>query len=91
VANEGGVREEGAEGWLLTMAQEMGGGLVRRGQGAEDGGAQPACPREEEEGGASWLGRPKAEAQWRFGGDGPKGGKGEWAGRGGRRGGPRLG
>jgi hypothetical protein len=47
--------------------------------------------REEDEGGKGWLGRPKAEAQWWFGGGGPKGGKGEWAGRDGRRGGPRLG
>jgi hypothetical protein len=27
-------------------------------------------------GGAGWLGRPKAETQWRFGGGGPNGGKG---------------
>jgi hypothetical protein len=45
----------------------------------------------EEDDGAGWLGRPKAEAQGRFGGGGPKGGKGELAGSGGRRGGPRLG
>jgi hypothetical protein len=62
VANKGGVRAEGVAGWLLTMAWETGGGLVRRGQGAEDGDARPACPREEDEGGAGWLGRPKAKA-----------------------------
>jgi hypothetical protein len=91
VANKGGVREEGTEGQLLAMAWETGGGPVRRGRGAEDGGARPSCPREEDEGGMGWLGRPKAEAQWQFGGGGPKGGKGEWPGRGGRRGGPWLG
>jgi hypothetical protein len=52
VANKGGVREEGAAGWLLAMAREMGGGTVRRSRGAEDGGAWPACLREEDEGGA---------------------------------------
>jgi hypothetical protein len=40
VANKGGVREEGVVGQLLTMARERGGGLVRRGQGAMDGGAR---------------------------------------------------
>jgi hypothetical protein len=61
VANKGGVRAEGVAGWLLTMAWETGGGLVRRGQGAEDGDARPACPREEDEGGAGgWAGqRPR--------------------------------
>jgi hypothetical protein len=91
VANKGGVREEGAAGWLLAMEQEMGDGPVRRGQGAEDGGARPTCPREEDKGGVGWLGQPKAEAEWRFGGGDPKGGKGEWVGWRGRRGGPRLG
>jgi hypothetical protein len=91
VANKGGVREEGVAGRLLAMAQETGGGSVSHGRGAEDGSAWPACPREEDEGGAGWLDQPKAKAQWRFGGGGAKGGKGEWAGRGGRRGGPRLG
>jgi hypothetical protein len=80
VANKGGVREEGAVGRLLAMERETGGGPAR-----------PACQREEDKGGAGWLGGPKAEAQWRFGGGGPKRGKGEWAGRGGRRGGPWLG
>jgi hypothetical protein len=91
VANKGGVREEGAAGRLLAMAWEMGGGPVRRGWGAEDGGARPACRREEDKGEAGWLGRRKAEAQWQFGTGGPKEGKGEWAGWGGRRGGPWLG
>jgi hypothetical protein len=91
VANKGGVREGGVAGRLLAMAQKMGGGPVRHGRGTEHGGARPACLREEDEGGTGWLGRPKAEAQWRFGGGGPNGGKGEWAGRGGRRDGPRLG
>jgi hypothetical protein len=91
VANKGGVREEGVAGWLLTMLRETGGGPVRHGRCAEDSGARLSCPREEDEGGASWLGRPKAEAQWRFGSGGPKGGKGEWAGWDGRRGGPQLG
>jgi hypothetical protein len=91
VANKGGVREEGTSSQLLTMAREIGSDPVRRDRGVEDGGARPACPKEEDEGGAGWLGRPKAEAQWRFGGGGPKGGKGEWAGQGGRRGGSLLG
>jgi hypothetical protein len=91
VANIGGVREEGAAGRLLAMARETGGGPVRRDWGVEDDGTRSACPREEDGGGAGWLGRPKAEAQWRFGGSGPKGGKGECAGQGGRRGGLRLG
>jgi hypothetical protein len=91
VANKGGVREEGMVGRLLSMVREMGDSPVRHDRGAEDSSARPAFLSEEDEGGAGWLGRPKAEAQWWFGGDGPKGGKGEWAGRGGRRGGPRLG
>jgi hypothetical protein len=61
VANKGGVREEGAVGRLLAMERETGGGP-----------AQPACRREEDKGGAGWLGGPKVEAQWRFGGGGPK-------------------
>jgi hypothetical protein len=64
VANKGGVREAGVAGRLLGMAWETEGSLVRHGRGAEDDGARPACPREEDEGGAGWLGRPKAEAQW---------------------------
>jgi hypothetical protein len=40
----------------------MGGGPVRHGRGAEDGSAQPACRRVEDEGGGNWLGGPKAEA-----------------------------
>jgi hypothetical protein len=91
VANKGGVREEGVASQLLSMAREMGGGPVRHGRGAEDGGARPACSREEDEGGAGWQGRPKAESQRQFGGGCQKGRKGEWASRGGRRGGPRLG
>jgi hypothetical protein len=51
VANKGGVREEGAAGWLLAMVPEMGGGPVRRSQGTKDGGARTACPREEDKGG----------------------------------------
>jgi hypothetical protein len=90
VANKGGVREEGTAGQLLTMAREMGGGPVRCGRGAEDGSARPACPREEDEGDAGWVGQRMMPS----GGlavVAQKGGKGEWAGRGGRRGGPRLG
>jgi hypothetical protein len=65
VAIKGGIRGGGMAGRLLAMARETGSG-----QGAEDGGSQPACPREEDEGRAGWLGRPKAEAQWQFGGGG---------------------
>jgi hypothetical protein len=67
-------------GWPLTMAQEMGGGPVRRGQGTEDGGARPACPREEDEGGVCTSareerGRPGGPAgRWA---SGPARGRGE--------------
>jgi hypothetical protein len=40
VANKGGVREEGTVGQLLTMALERGGGLMRRGRSAKDGGTR---------------------------------------------------
>jgi hypothetical protein len=43
------------------------------------------------EGGAGWLGQPKAEAQWRVVAVTQWKGKREWAGRVGRRGGPWLG
>jgi hypothetical protein len=43
------------------------------------------------EDGADWLGRPKAEAQWRVVAVAQWEGKGEWAGHGGRRSGPQLG
>jgi hypothetical protein len=83
VANKGGVRAEGTAGCLLAMARETGGGPVRRGRGTEDAGAQPACPREEDEGGARTSareerGRPGGPAGW-------------WVGMGERGGGPRLG
>jgi hypothetical protein len=71
VANKGGVRGEGAAGRLLTMAWETGGVPVRHDRGAEGGGARPACPREEDEGGARTSvreerGRPggPAEGHW---------------------------
>jgi hypothetical protein len=52
------------------MARETGGGLVRRDWGVEDGGARPACPREEDEGGARTYvreerGRPGGPARGR--------------------------
>jgi hypothetical protein len=56
VANKGGVRKEGATGRLLTVVRETGGGPVRCSRGVEDGGARPAYPREEDKGGAGWLG-----------------------------------
>jgi hypothetical protein len=43
------------------------------------------------EGGAGWLGQPKVEAQCWLAAVAQWEGTGEWAGRGGRRGGPRLG
>jgi hypothetical protein len=43
------------------------------------------------EDGVGWPGRPKAETQWRVVAVAQWEGKGEWADRGGRRGGPRLG
>jgi hypothetical protein len=43
------------------------------------------------EGGAGWLGWPKAEAQWWVAAVAQWEGKGEWASRDRRRGGPRLG
>jgi hypothetical protein len=70
-ANKGGVRGEGATSWLLAVAQETGGILVRHGQGAEDSSTRLACPREEDEGGACTSvreekGRPggPAEGHW---------------------------
>jgi hypothetical protein len=70
-------------GWLLAMAWERGGGPVRHDRGAEDDGAPPTCPREEDEGGACTSakeerGRPggSAEGHWvgrlvgRHGGEG---------------------
>jgi hypothetical protein len=72
-ANKGGVRGEGAACHLLTMAQETGGGPVRCGRGAEDGGARPACLWEEDEGGACTSVR---EERGRPGGPA----KGHWAG-----------
>jgi hypothetical protein len=53
-------------------------------------GQGPTCWRERV-GRASWLGRPKAKAQWRLAAVAQWEGKGEWAGRGGRRGELRLG
>jgi hypothetical protein len=79
VANKGGVRGEGAAGRLLAMARETGGSPVRHGQGAEDGGARSACPREEDEGRARTLareergrpgGRPKTTGPARRRGEG---------------------
>jgi hypothetical protein len=61
VANRGGVREEGMAGRLLAMAREMGGGPVRHGRGTEDDGAQPACPREKDEGRAGLAGPAKGQ------------------------------
>jgi hypothetical protein len=58
VANKGGVREEGAAGRLLAMAWETGDDPVRCDRSVEDGGARPACQREEDEGGAGWLAGP---------------------------------
>jgi hypothetical protein len=55
LASKGGVREEGAAGRLLAMAWEMGDDPVRCGRSVEDGGARPACQREEDEGGVGWL------------------------------------
>jgi hypothetical protein len=59
------------------MARETGGG------GAEEGGARPACPREEDEGGAQML--AMEERGW------PGGLARRWAGVEEREGGPRLG
>jgi hypothetical protein len=89
VANKGGVREEGTVGWLLAMAQERGGGPVRRSRGAKDGGARRACPREEDEGGAYTS--PREEREGRVGQPKATGPASRWAGAGERGGGPRLG
>jgi hypothetical protein len=43
------------------------------------------------EGGVGWLDRPRAEPHWQAVSMAQWEGKGEWAGRGGRRCGPRLG
>jgi hypothetical protein len=65
VANKGGVRGEGVVGRLLAMVSETGDGPVRHGQGAEDGGARTACPREEDKGGGRTSAR---EEKGRLGG-----------------------
>jgi hypothetical protein len=54
------------------MARETDGGPVRRGRGAEDDSAQPACSREEDEGRAHTSAR---EERGRLGG--PAQGRGE--------------
>jgi hypothetical protein len=78
MTNKGGVRGEGTVGRLLAMVWVMGGDPVRRGRGAEDGGARPACPREEDEGGVHTSGREErgrpAEGHWA---GGPAQGRGE--------------
>jgi hypothetical protein len=68
------------------MPRKTSGSLVRRGQGVKDGGAQPACQREEDEGGARTSVR---EGRGRLGGPteghcvgwlvGRCGGEGRWA------------
>jgi hypothetical protein len=85
-ANKGGVRGEGAAGWLLAMAWERGGGPVRCDRGAEDDGASPTFPREEDEGGACTSareerGRPGGSAEGHWAGRlvGRCGGEGTWA------------
>jgi hypothetical protein len=82
--------DEGASGGgTHTHTRGDGGGIGCSAQGRRrPGGARVSVVRE---GGAGWLGRPKAEAQWRVAAVAQWEGKGEWAGRGGRRGGPRLG
>jgi hypothetical protein len=82
-ANKGGVRGEGAVGRFLAMARETGGDPMRHGRGAEDGGAWPACLREEDEGGAHTSVR---EERGR-----PGGPAGRWIDAGEREGGPQLG
>jgi hypothetical protein len=68
------------------MVRKAGGGPVRRGQGVNDGGARPACPREEDEGGAHTSarkerGRPGGLAEGHCAGwlVGRRGGEGRWA------------
>jgi hypothetical protein len=80
------------------VARETGGGPVRRGQGIEDGGTRPACPREDDEGGACTSakkererpGRP-AEGHWAGWPVGLHKGEGRWAMVGSKTGdGPKL-
>jgi hypothetical protein len=97
-ANKGGVRGEGTMGQLLAMARETGSGPVRRDRGTEDGGAQLACPREEDEGGAltsvrEERGRPGglAVGHWAGWPVGRRGGGGRWAAAGSKiRNGPKF-
>jgi hypothetical protein len=86
--NKGVVRGECSAGWVLTLARETGGGPVRCGQGAEDGDARSACPREEDEGGAHTSARKRGEG--RVGRPKATGSACRWAGVGERGGGQRL-
>jgi hypothetical protein len=63
VAIKGGVRGDGAVGWLLAMAQETGGGPVRHGRGVGDGGARPACPRRKTRAGPARQGGRRGEGR----------------------------
>jgi hypothetical protein len=64
------------------------GGIGRSTQGGRRPGEAHVSARE---GDTGWLGRPKAEAEWWVVAAAQWEGKGDWAGWGGRRGGPRLG
>jgi hypothetical protein len=83
-----GVVEEAPGGGTRARKRGGGGSIGRSAQGGRRPGGACVSVRE---GGVCWLGRPKAEAQWRVVPAAQWEGKGEWAGQGGRRGGPRLG
>jgi hypothetical protein len=72
---------------VCARAREAAAAAVRRGEEDDRAVARVSVRR----GGACWLGRPKAEAQWWLVAVAQWEGKGEWADRGGRRGGLRLG
>jgi hypothetical protein len=61
------------------------------GGGGSTGGVGRSARRGRRPGRAGWLGWQKAEAQLRLAVVAQKEGRGEWGGRGGRRGGSRLG
>jgi hypothetical protein len=81
--------KEGVPGDAARAHTQGGGGNGGR---SSRGGRRPGeALMSAKEGGAGWLGRPKAEAKWRVAMVAQWEGKGEWAGQGGRRGGPQLG
>jgi hypothetical protein len=89
---DGGERAAGVVRYNGSGGSRFRRGLVERWGVMREGGAARACareaavavvasrPREEDDRRGSWLGWPKAEAQWRVAAVAQWEGKGEWAG-----------